>query len=109
MPKDDVQFITWAKETGMTDTFWDTLVASTRTGEAWVCIWKENLGTKQFQDGVDMLALANAYRRLTGRPFPASIPSPSPIPNPIPIPSTPDPSNNPGCSKALAQLFGGHK
>lgn len=75
----DVQFITWARETGFTDNFWTHAV-----DEAWVVIWPEHLGTKQFQEGVDLAALANAYTEITGRPFPVDVPTPTPEPTPEP-------------------------
>ena len=102
--KDDVQFITWAKETGMTDKFWNKLVATSGTGEAWVCIWNEYLGTEQFQQGIDLQKLSDAYKEITGRPFPVSILDPSPSPSPV-VPA-PEPSNNPGCSQLLTKLLG---
>jgi uncharacterized protein YjdB len=67
-PKNDIRFITWAKETGFTDNFWNNLVE-----EAWVVIWPEHLGTKQFQEGIDLAALATIYRELTGRDLPIDV------------------------------------
>jgi hypothetical protein len=66
----DVRFITWGQETGFTDDFWKNGVV-----EAWVAIWPEHLGTVQFQTGVDLDALRDAYHALTGRVL--DIPSPS--------------------------------
>jgi len=34
--------------------------------EAWVVIWPENLGTKQFQDGINVDALKSAFKAITG-------------------------------------------
>ena len=94
----DVTFITWAAETSMTDSFWKNLVASSNTGEAWVLIWPENLGTTQFVEGIDMNALAADYLALTGRtlpvPAPAPVPTP-PTPAPVPVPPTPSPVPTP--------------
>jgi hypothetical protein len=112
--KNDVRFITWAKETAFTDNFWSNLAE-----EAWVVIWPENLGTKQFVDGVDLQALADDYKSLTGNDLPISqptpIPSPAPAPSPSPTPGpTPEPTpspSNPGCVigflQWLIKLFGG--
>ena len=73
-PSNDEKFITWAKETAFTDSFWTHL-----TDEAWVVIWPEHLGSAAFLEGIDQKALADAYTALTGRPFPVA-PSPSPAP-----------------------------
>lgn len=88
--KNDIRFITWGAETGMTDSFYDNLVNCPR-GEAWCLIWPENVGTKQFVEGIDMNTLSADYQALTGRTLslPASVPA-----------------SNPGCSAFLAQLFG---
>jgi hypothetical protein len=78
----DVRFITWAQETGFTDAFW-----AHQAEEAWVVIWPEHLGTKQFQQGIDQQALASAYTALTGRTFPVQpTPTPTPVPTPTPTP-----------------------
>jgi hypothetical protein len=85
--KSDVRFITWGAETGMTDKFWDNLV-NCPSGEAWVLVWEENLGTKQFVEGIDMVTLAADYLALTGKqlPVPSQTPVPEPVPDPIPTP-----------------------
>ena len=102
--KSDIRFITWGNETGMTDDFWNNLV-NCPSGEAWVCIWPENLGTKQFVEGIDMNALASYYKNITGRTLPLpSMPTPAPVPEPEPIP-IPPPTNN-GCTTAILKLFG---
>ena len=85
-PGNDVRFITWAQQTGMTDAFWNNLVARSNTGEGWVCIWEENLGTKAFQEGINLQTLAADYQALTDRPFPVPVPTPTPIPTPTPAP-----------------------
>jgi hypothetical protein len=85
--KDDVRFVTWAAETGMTDAYWDNLV-NCPSGEAWCLIWPENLGTRQFVEGIDMEALKADYEALTNRPFPAVAQN-----------------DNQGCSAFLAQLL----
>ena len=90
-PWNDVRFITWGEETGMTDSYWNNLVANCRSGEAWVCIWPENLSTKQFIQGIDLPTLKADYEALTGRPFPAVGVTPAPEPT--------------GCLAALLNLF----
>jgi hypothetical protein len=61
----DEKFITWAAETSFTDSFW-----SHCCDEAWVVIWPEHLGSKEFMEGVDIQQLAADYRTLTGRELP---------------------------------------
>ena len=109
--KNDVRFITWGAETGMTDKFWNNLV-NCPSGEAWVLIWPENLGTKQFVDGIDLQALSNAYQTITGRSLPVPnskpVPTPSPVPSPVPTPAPLPPIPTPPSSewvKWLSQLF----
>jgi hypothetical protein len=81
----DLSVITWAERVGLTDAFWTHQVE-----EAWVVIWPEHLGTEQFQEGVDLTALAGAYKVLTGKvlpiPAPAPVPVPPPAPEPVPVP-----------------------
>lgn len=88
----DVRFITWGGETGMTDSFWNNLVANCPSGEAWLPIWPENMLTKQFVQGIDLAAPKADYQLLTGRV--------------LTIPDSTVPASNPGCSAWLAQLFG---
>lgn len=84
----DENFITWAKETAFTSDFWTHLVE-----EAWVVVWPEHLGTRSFQQGVNVTALADSFTQLTGRPFPHFDP-PNPIPVPVPTPApVVDPTN----------------
>ena len=85
--EDDIRFITWGAETGMTDSYWNNLV-NCPSGEAYIVIWPENIGTKQFIQGVDMSALKADYEALTNRPFPAVAPN-----------------DNQGCSAFLAFLM----
>ncbi len=61
-PSDDVRFVTWAKETGFTDNFW-----SKQVEEAWAVIWPEQLGTVEFEQGVNLAQLAADYQALTGK------------------------------------------
>jgi hypothetical protein len=74
---DDVDVITWGEIVGTTDAFLQYQVE-----EAWIVVWPEHLGSKAFQAGVDMAALASDYLALTGRPFPGTIP-PQPAPAPV--------------------------
>ena len=84
----DIRFITWGQETGFTDNFWNKQVE-----EAWAVIWPEQLGTIEFQEGIDLNLLAADYKALTGDDLPLT-PTPQP-PTPTPAP-VPDP-NAPGC------------
>jgi hypothetical protein len=70
----DERFITWAAETSFTDAFWANSV-----DEAWVVIWPEHLGTREFLQGVDHAALAADYQAITGRVLPVP-PAPTPAP-----------------------------
>jgi hypothetical protein len=72
----DERFITWAAETSFTDTFWANCVE-----EAWVVIWPEHLGSREFLAGVDMTQLAADYQSITGNPFPAAVTPPKPAPS----------------------------
>ena len=90
---DDERFITWGAETGFTDNFWSHSI-----DECWVVIWPEHLGSKAFQEGVDLGALAADYQALTGRTLP--LPGGAPIPMP-PVP-TPTPA---GCVVAALPVL----
>jgi hypothetical protein len=82
----DERFITWAEETSFTDAFW-----SHQVEEAWVVIWPEHLGSKDFLAGVNMTQLAADYQEITGKPWPASVtPVPPPVPAPSPAPVPPE-------------------
>jgi hypothetical protein len=61
----DQKFITWAQETSFTNNFWDHEVE-----EAWVVIWPEHLGSKEFTKGMNLKAFAADYQAITGSPFP---------------------------------------
>jgi len=86
----DEKFITWAQETSFTDSFW-----SHQVEEAWVVIWPEHLGNKEFMAGVDVAQLEADFHTLTGGSFPVPSPTPSPTPTPeptpTPVPPTPAP------------------
>jgi hypothetical protein len=87
----DIRFITWAQETGFTDNFWNKQVE-----EVWAVIWPEQLGSVEFQQGIDLNKLAADYKALTGNDLnvnPAPQPPP-PAPSPTP---TPNPTPGPGC------------
>lgn len=94
----DTRFITWAAETGFTDEF-----RAHQVEECWVVIWPENLGSRQFEAGIDQQALGQAYRAVTGQdlpvtnpPEPSPVPEPAPTPNPAPSPQpTPPPEPAP--------------
>jgi hypothetical protein len=76
----DERFITWAAETSFTDSFWSNCV-----DEAWVCVWPEHLGTREFLEGIDLAQLAADYKAITGRDLPVPAP-PAPVPAPAPAP-----------------------
>lgn len=98
--EDGQDFVTWATETSFTDAF-----RMHQAEECWIVIWPEHLGTKQFQEGVDLQALAEAYTELTGDPFPIDAP-PAPEPTPTPTPA-PEPDPTPvDPDQQLAELLG---
>lgn len=80
--KDRTGVVTWATVVDFTDAF-----QTQQVQEVWVVIWKENLGTKQFKEGIDRDALASVYQSLTDEPFPDVQPEPAP-----PAPTPPAPS-----------------
>ncbi len=103
----DIHFITWGAETGLTDSFWSNQVANLH-GEAWVVVWPENLGTRQFVEGIDRDALAANYKALTGNDLFAPVPTPEPTPPPAPGPTpTPGPGCFPGAMKAVWKKVAG--
>lgn len=81
----DEKFVTWAAETSFTDSFWAHEVE-----ELWFPVWREQLGTNEFQTGVDVSAFAAEYTAITGKTFPVPVTPPVPIP-PVPVPPTPVP------------------
>jgi hypothetical protein len=77
---------------------WDLRVETTETfrakqlEEAWVVVWEWNLEHPAFLEGVDVAALAAAYKALTGKELPIPAPSPTPTPPaPTPVPPSPTP------------------
>jgi hypothetical protein len=83
----DIEFVTWAEETCMTDACWNHQV-NNYSGEAWVVIWPENLGTKQFVNGIDIKTLAENFKDLTGEDLPIPTPPPTPEPTPVSVTHT---------------------
>jgi hypothetical protein len=73
----DERFITWAQETSFTDAFWANEVE-----EAFVAIWPEHLGSKEFLEGVNLTQLAADFQSITGSALPALPAPPPPAPNP---------------------------
>ncbi len=78
--------ITWGKIVDMTQAF-----MAHQLEEAWIVIWPENLGTVQFQQGIDLSALAAAYQALTERMLPIAPP--------------PAPAAGPGCLNLWRRIF----
>ena len=83
----DERFITWAQETSFTDAFWGREME-----ECWAVIWPEHLGSREFLAGVDLAQFAADYTAITGKPFPAVVPTPPPSPPPPPPPTSSKPS-----------------
>lgn len=105
----DIRFITWGQETGFAPSFWTGSAGGYKlVEEAWVVIWPEHLQTKTFQAGVDLTALAAAYKAVTNGktlniPTPAPTPTPSPTPTPTPAP-TPSPVPTPDAADETLAL-----
>jgi hypothetical protein len=80
----DERFITWAQETSFTDAFW-----SEEVEETFVVIWPEHLGTKEFLEGINIVALAADYKAITHRKFPAiPVPASTGVAMSGPVPET---------------------
>jgi hypothetical protein len=68
----NVRFITWGTETQFDPSFWNgevrrLLFFKTRlVEEAWVVIWPEHLGSREFLAGVNLGQLQADYQQLTG-------------------------------------------
>lgn len=63
----DVKFITWAEETRFAPSFWSGSTGGTPlVEEAWIVIWPEHLGSREFLQGIDLRQLAADYLDLTG-------------------------------------------
>lgn len=68
--KEGVKFITWAQETRFAASFWNGVVQGTPlVEETWAVIWPEQLGTKEFEQGIDQAQLAADYQAITGSPL----------------------------------------
>jgi hypothetical protein len=61
----DLTIVTWGSQTELSDVYLRNAVV-----QAWMVIWPEHLGDRQFLDGMDLDAFAAAYAEITGRPFP---------------------------------------
>ena len=59
--------ISWAMDVETTDAF-----RSHQLGEAWVVVWPWNLAHPAFQQGIDLTALENAFKSLTGSKMPTT-------------------------------------
>jgi hypothetical protein len=86
---DRTGLVTWQMPIDSTDTF-----ITHQVQEGYVVIFPWHLGSRQFQAGVNVPALAAAYTALTGKPFPQA-PTPTPPPPPIPTPPGPTPAPTP--------------
>ena len=73
--------ITWAQVVDMDRNF-----VYRQEDEAWVIIWPELFGSEAFLQGVNVSALASAYKEMTGRQFPVAPTPPAPVPVPAPLP-----------------------
>jgi hypothetical protein len=71
----NLRFITWAEETEFTDAF-----VQHQLEEAWVVVWPEHLGTRQFEQGIDVTKLATDFKALTGHGLPTPTPPPGAAP-----------------------------
>jgi hypothetical protein len=100
----EIDFITWAAATEFTASFWNGVAAGKPlVEEAWVVIWPEHLGTREFQQGINVAQLQADYQDLTGQPLvlppppppPPPPPAPAPHPRPPPPPPPPQPSPQP--------------
>ena len=88
----DVRFITWAAETEFDPSFWAGVVqGSPLVEEAWAVIWPENLGTRQFEAGINKAQLEADYLEVTHSPlvWPPTPVVPVPVPAPVPAPVVP--------------------
>src|SRR5664280_897919 len=60
----DYRFVTWAQETDWTEAF-----RTHQVEEAWVVIWPEHLGSREFEQGINLQQLAADYQTITGQPL----------------------------------------
>ena len=61
-----IRVVTWGKEITLGPSF----IQAGLVQQRWVVIEKDNLGSKQFLQGIDLSALESFYRSLTGRILP---------------------------------------
>jgi hypothetical protein len=94
LDSDDV--ISWEEQYMMTRSF-----TKRQREEAYVVIFREHLGVKQFLENIDVWKLADEYTALTGRPFPAVLPVKPLPPSPTPQPPSPAPTPAPGAASFL--------
>jgi hypothetical protein len=92
---DEFDCITWAERVGWSDAF-----TRNQLREAYVVIWPEHLGSRRFDQAVDLNTLASEYHRLTGQTL--VLPTPTP---PAPAPTPPAPSPAPTEHKVLAAVI----
>lgn len=57
----DEKMITWAEESSFTDLYWKR-----RVRQAWMAIWPEHRGNKEFEAGVDWPELEQQFQTITG-------------------------------------------
>lgn len=97
---DQIDIITWATDQPVTRNF-----IQNQEDEAWVVIWPEMLENEFFLQGVDIKALAGAYRALTGNDLPLAVPAPVPA---APAPPAPAPvaGGGRGLARLLRKIFG---
>lgn len=93
---DRMTTVTWGTPTECTNSFLRHSVQ-----ECYVVVWPENLGTQQFQEGVNLDALARYFEDLTGKQLPRDAAPPAPAPTPAPSGSGP--------TQADDQLWAGMK
>jgi hypothetical protein len=68
-----IDVVTWGRVVRMTDNF-----VKKQLDEAWVVIWPEHLTNHFFLQSMDVRGFADAYKAVTGQPFPAVIPPNAP-------------------------------
>jgi hypothetical protein len=91
--------ISWAERVETTAAF-----RANQLEEAWIVIWQWNIDHPAFQAGIDVTALAAAYKALTGKELPIPAPAPGPTPSPTPTP-TPVPGEGGTPSAADVRLW----
>jgi hypothetical protein len=97
---DQIDIITWAKDQPVTRGF-----IQSQEDEAWVVIWPEMLESEFFLQGVDLKALADAYKALTGSELPTAV-QPAVVPVPAPPAPAPVAGGGRGLVGLLRRIFG---